>query len=454
MTGRRGVPIRFRLALMFTALFIALLAATAAWVFVQLGSALRSGLDQSLADQAAVAVGGSDDEGIDLEDGDREGTALPSGERPTQLFAADGRLLDASDGSPRTALLEPRDVQQVLHAGTSTRERVLDDEPYRVLGVAVPGGEDAAVVAVAADLEAVGDAQEALVAALVPVGLVVASLAGVAGWWLAARGLSPVDRMTAEAAEITVGDLDRRLTVPATRDEVARLGVTVNAMLQRLTVAIERERAFTADASHELRTPLAILRAELELAAGRGAPRDVQRSVASALEETDRLGVLVDDLLVLARADAERLDSRDRIDLGDLAELVVERFRTIAGARGVRLDQRGGAVIVGDRHGLERAVANLVDNGIRHTPPGGAVWITSEPHGEGAVITVSDTGTGVDPALLGRLFERFTRSEASRPRGGAGLGLAIVAAVATAHAGGVEARNRPEGGFEVVLRLA
>ena len=173
----------------------------------------------------------------------------------------------------------------------------------------------------------------------------------------------------------------------------------------------------------------------------------------SALEEIDRLTAVVEDLLLLARADAANaLDHRQVVDLGELASAAVKRFDTVAGARGVTLTASGVATINGDAPAIERALANLLDNALRHTPPGGTVSIVAEPGARGASLVVRDTGPGAEAPTLATLFDRYTRA-APRP-GSAGLGLSIVAAVAASHRGGVRARNLPEGGLEITVELA
>jgi signal transduction histidine kinase len=223
-------------------------------------------------------------------------------------------------------------------------------------------------------------------------------------------------------------------------------------MLERLEAAVARERGFTAEASHELRTPLAILRAEVELARAAAQEPAVQEGLDSALEEIDRLTAVVEDLLLLARADAApALDRRQMVDLGALAAATVARFDTVAAVRGITLTASGSAMVSGDAPAIERALANLLDNAVRHTPTGGAVSILAEPVTHGAILAVRDTGPGVETKALATLFDRFTRA-ASRP-GSAGLGLSIVAAVAASHGGGVRARNLPDGGFEITIEL-
>lgn len=444
--------ISVRLAALFTALFLAVLVALAGVVYVQLGLALRAGIDQSLVDQAAAITGSLREDGGD--DGPTDGASVPgleSSERAVQFIASDGTVLDASGDSPDDRPLLPAALLGVVLDGDVVL-RTLPGAELRVLGVAVDDGPVAAVV-VAAELDRVTEPQAAFLAVLIPAGVGAALAAGGLGWVVARRGLRPIDRIVAEAAAINAGALRRRLPVPDTHDEVARLGTTLNAMLERLTAAIERQREFTADASHELRTPLAILRAQVELLRDRAAEPELRAALDSSLEEADRLGVLVEDLLVLARADADRIDTTERVDLGDLAALVAGRFRVVADREGLELRAHGAAVVRGDRRSLDRALSNLLDNAVRHTPPGGRVEIRTQADGSGARVTVADTGPGVDPRIADRLFDRFTRADAARTRGGAGLGLAIVAAVVQAHGGSVTAHNPAEGGLRVEMSL-
>jgi signal transduction histidine kinase len=223
-------------------------------------------------------------------------------------------------------------------------------------------------------------------------------------------------------------------------------------MLERLDAVVRHEREFIADASHELRTPLAIARVEIELVREGLVSESRRQGLTSALEEIDRLAAVVEDLILLARADnGAVLDRPQAIDLGALAATTIKRFATVAAAHRINLAANGAAHVTGDPPAIERALANLVDNALRHTPDGGTIEVAVQQRAEGGALVVRDTGTGVDPDLLGTVFDRFTRSK-SRP-GGAGLGLSIVAAVAASHGGGVTARNLPGGGLEVTLAV-
>jgi signal transduction histidine kinase len=229
-------------------------------------------------------------------------------------------------------------------------------------------------------------------------------------------------------------------------------------MLGRLQTALERERRFVDDASHELRTPLANLQAELDLALRRSRTVDeLEVALRSASEETERLARLAEDLLVLARATEGRLPTRrEDVDVATLVREVVRAFASRAAERGVLLDERadGSTTSRIDPLRLRQALGNLLDNAIRHTPRDGRVTVALGRRDGAVVLSVTDTGPGFSDAFLAHPFEPFGRDDAPRGRpDGPGLGLAIVRAVAEAHGGSVEARNRAGGGAEVVLRL-
>jgi signal transduction histidine kinase len=244
--------------------------------------------------------------------------------------------------------------------------------------------------------------------------------------------------------------------VPDTDDEIARLGETLNDLLARLESARERERRFVADASHELRTPLALLRSELELAQRRPRSREeLESALASAAEETERLSRLADDLLVLARADADGLAlRREELRVRDLAERVGSRFerRASESGRTVDIGAPSGLEVVGDGARLEQALANLVDNALRHGE--GDVRIAARADNGSVELHVLDEGAGFDDDFAAQAFERFSRADEARGNGGAGLGLAIVQAIAQAHGGTSFARNRDDrAGADVWLVL-
>jgi two-component system, OmpR family, sensor kinase len=300
-------------------------------------------------------------------------------------------------------------------------------------------------------LEARDDAVDQLRAQLLVAGPVALLLASLAGYLTAAGALRPVVRMTRRAGDIDAATPGARLPVPRARDEIRELGTTLNGMLDRIAAAFARERAFVADASHELRTPLAILRAELDLALRTArTPAEYRAAVASAGEEADRLGLLADDLLVLARADQGQLPVRpEPVALGPLLAATAGRFATRAQAHGIALEVLPPEVetVAADPLRLGQALGNLVDNALRHAAT--TVVLTAERDGDAVALVVRDDGPGFPPGFAERAFDRFARAEGGT--GGAGLGLAIVAAIAEAHGGRATARTHPAGGAEVRL---
>ena len=303
------------------------------------------------------------------------------------------------------------------------------------------------------------EALDRLLGLLVVVAPLAATLAAVVGWVVAAAALRPVARMRRESEAISGSEPSRRLDVPATRDELAELGASLNRMLDRLEAALQRERRFVDDASHELRTPLANLKVELELALRRSrTPDELEAALRSAAVETDRLTSLAEDLLVLARAADGRLPiRRNDVELGPLVGDVVKRFAGRADERGIALATSGhldGTARV-DEARLRQALGNLIENALIHTPPGGRITVGLTRSDGSVLIAVADTGDGFPPGFLDHAFEPFSRADAARSldRGGTGLGLAIVRVVAEGHGGSVEARNTPGGGATVELTL-
>ena len=228
--------------------------------------------------------------------------------------------------------------------------------------------------------------------------------------------------------------------------------MTLNAMLARIDAAFDRERAFTADASHELRTPLSTLKAEVDLALDGSRPRaELEAALRSAAVEIDRLVRLSEDLLVLARADERRLSvSVAPVDLGDLADRVTGRFAQQAAAQGRRLETDAeGVRVAADPLRLEQLLSNLIDNALRHGA--GAVGVRVVRRDGAVELHVTDEGAGFEDGIQATAFDRFAKGASNRP--GAGLGLAIVAAIAQAHGGTAHAANRPGGGADVWVSL-
>jgi signal transduction histidine kinase len=285
-----------------------------------------------------------------------------------------------------------------------------------------------------------------------PVALLLASLAG---YIVAFGALRPVEAMRRRAAAISAAEPQQRLPLPEAHDELHRLGETLNEMLGRLEVALERERAFVDDASHELRTPLALHKTELELALRYAKTEEEWRAaITSAIEEVDRLSALAEDLLVLARSEEGKLALHLRtVRVSDLLGGVRERFaaRIDGSGRSLVVEPADGLTIDGDPVRLEQALTNLVENAIEHG--GGEITIRASRAAGDLEIHVEDRGPGFPPDFLDRAFERFSRPDQARGGDGTGLGLAIVEAIARAHRGSAHAANRDGAGADVWIEL-
>ena len=298
---------------------------------------------------------------------------------------------------------------------------------------------DIRVVIQIARPEAPMRAQMRDLAVLLALGVPLAVLvAGVGGYMLARRALAPIERMTEHARTITAERLNDRLPVANAEDEMGRLAAVFNQTLGRLEQSFEQMRRFTADVSHQLRTPLTAIRSvgEVGLRAGHRDESEYRAIIASMLEETDRLAVLVNRLLTLSRAEMRQLVSRESVNLRDLAEDVVGHLGVLAEEKGQSLsvDAAGVPTAIGDRVVLRQALVNLVDNAIKFTPPGGAVHIRVAELNGSAVVDVTDTGPGIPDEVKPRIFDRFYRGDAAA-EAGTGLGLSIAKGAVEANGG-------------------
>ncbi len=282
------------------------------------------------------------------------------------------------------------------------------------------------------------------------------------GLLLANQALFPVDRLTRAAEEIEAGDLAKRVQVPAKMDELGRLAVTFNRMIARLQAAFERQRQFTADASHELRTPLAVMRGDIEIALRRERKPEEYRSVlTSNLEEIIRLSRLVEDLLMLARADAgQTLLQCEPLALDELCAQVIEYLTPLAEDKGQRLlytpPNTVPLQVNGDAQRLKQLLLNLLDNAIKYTPADGTIRLQLTQEDPHAVLSVSDTGRGIPEEDLPHIFERFfrhSRSTSDKTVQGFGLGLAIVKWIVDSHGGKIIAESALDKGTQFTVQL-
>ncbi|GHB42750.1 two-component sensor histidine kinase [Streptomyces viridiviolaceus] len=363
--------------------------------------------------------------------------------------AATGGRDDADDGDDdddSKESLEPGEIGGLARVGDGSATIDGDTEDYRFAGVPVETRDKGTLTVYAgAPLSAEhGAVNTALTAMLIGFPLLLAVVAGVT-WLVTRRALRPVEGIRREMAAITASeDLARRVPVPDTHDEVARLALTTNETLAALEASVERQRRFVADASHELRSPIASLRTQLEVAAAHPGLLDLD----GAVEDTVRLQRLAADLLLLARLDAGERPADARVDLAALAR------EEAAGRAGVTVRaQDADVAAAGSRGQLGRVLGNLLDNAQRHARS--AVEVSVRREGDLAVVGVADDGEGVPAADRERIFERFVRLDAARSRddGGAGLGLAIARDVAVRHGGTLTVRDAPAGGALFELRL-
>ncbi len=343
---------------------------------------------------------------------------------------------------------------------------------WRVLVAALP--RDPGAVTVATSLDDVDSTVGRLQRINLVVSLLVLAALGLLGYAVVRRSLRQLVEVEATAGAIAAGDLSRRVPNAGERTEVGRLATALNAMLARIESAFsaqrasesraraseERMRRFVADASHELRTPLTSIRgfAELYRQGAVPEPTAMSRVMRRIESEATRMGLLVEDLLLLARLDQQRPLERAPVDLLGLAADAVQDARAISPDHPASLEvatEDVPPVVLGDDARLRQVVANLVSNAVRHTPPGTAITVTVATAGEDAVLSVLDTGPGLGQEDAARAFERFYRADAARTRahGGTGLGLSIVAALVAAHGGTVDLDTAPGAGARFTVRL-
>lgn len=452
------LPIRLRLTLAFALAMAVVIAATGAFLYYSLSSSLNETIDEELEARAAEATGPAAQGEFNLGAGPAIGIS-DEDERFVQVLDREGRIVDATPTVGEQPVLGPGELARASTEGAFSLERneISGIEgSARLLVVPFDGPDGRLVLVAGTSLEERDEAVREFLLALLVVAPAVLVLASLLGYGLATAALRPVESMQAEATAISAAEPGRRLPLPRSRDEVFRLGQTLNAMLERLEGAIERERSFVADASHELRTPLALLKAELELALRRPRSREeLEEALRSAAAESDRLARLAEDLLVLARTDQGRLPLRRApLSAGVILANVAERFRPEAEREGrsIEVDSPNGLDVVGDALRLEQALGNLVDNALRHG--GGGVLLRAVDSDARIELHVTDEGGGFTPEFFAHAFERFSRADEARSGGGAGLGLAIVRVIAGAHGGSAHAANREGGGADVWVSLS
>ena len=434
---RRTASVRLRAAV-GSVVVVGIAAIIGAFAFVGLlSSSLTDGV-ATRASQDATDIGEQLDE---LEEPD-----LPDfdDERLVQLFTATGELADASDGAESVVL--PRGTEEApgrfsLDGDTYlvvSEDFDIDDVEYEVRA-----GHSLA------DAESAVAAASALLLVAVPVLLLIV---GATTWLIVGRALSPVERIRRQVSAIEASDLQERVAVPGTGDEVSRLAATMNGMLARLERSHRTQRQFVSDASHELRSPIASIRQYAELAIDHPERADDIKLAANVLAEGMRLQDLVESLLLLTRLDESGPGVLKPVDLDDIALAEGRRLRDTTV---LHIDTTGvtAARARGDERMLSRVLRNLADNAARHAHE--RLAISVEQRGARVLVVVDDDGPGIAESDRGRVFERFVRLDDGRARdsGGSGLGLAIVADIVRAHGGTVAVGTSSLGGARFSVEL-
>jgi two-component system, OmpR family, sensor kinase len=430
------LPIRTRLTTAFAAAMLLVLVGAALFVYLRQRADLTETIDHGLDRRSDDVAGLIRRSGTDAaERGD--GRLTDPEDSFVQLLTPNGSRVDGTRAVTSPALSR-------ADAGDASREamRFEADVPgiegeARLLARPVTANGRTHVLVVGVSL---ADREETLSSLRrsfligVPIAVLLASAIG---YWLASAGLAPVEAMRRRARRVSLARRGERLPLPPARDEIRRLGETLNEMLARLEDSFERERRFVADASHELRTPLAVLKAELEAAIRLGATDpEVREALTVALEEVDHLAQLADDLLLIARAaDGQLPVQPEPVGVRDFLDRTRQRFadRAVQQGRAITVSAPDAAQLHVDPLRARQALGNLVDNALRHG--GGAIRLSAERANGEIEMQVSDEGPGFSPDLAPHAFERFARDGADGGRNGAGLGLAIVQAIAEAHGG-------------------
>jgi signal transduction histidine kinase len=375
-----------------------------------------------------------------------------------QVLGTDGSVLERSAALAGSTL--PVKEQTLLRAGEGAEvfeSVLLDRQQMRVFTTAMVSDEEfLGYLQVARPLQPPLDALATLRTTLLGAGAMLLVVSMFVAWLLAGYSLRPIGRITQAARAVALsGRLDSRLTPVATRDELARLVETFNAMMDRLEGAFTAQRRFVADASHELRTPLTTIRGNLELLRRSGAVRDPEMGDAleDVIGETERMARLVQGLLALARADAGQKLELQPIQLDELAHSVYREVQLLAGGVAIRLSRVDPVEVIGDADALKQLLLILAENGVKYTPPGGAVTLSVVYDQSDVVLSVQDTGPGIPPDVKPHIFERFYRAPTARSQGGTGLGLAIAQWIASEHGVQIVAESEPGSGTTFSVRM-
>ncbi len=379
--------------------------------------------------------------------------ALPGEESSVvQVVNAAGIVISSSENIAGEPPISDRRPLTSSELSFVARVNALDArDPMRVVATQASTPSGPVVVYAAENLERSEDTVREVTAVLAGALPLLVVFVGGLSWWAVGRALRPVQAITETMADITATDLHRRVPVNHSGDEISHLASTVNATLERLDIAVERQRRFVADASHELRGPLAALRADLEISLAHPDRTDWPTTARDSLSDVERLQTLTEDLLVLARLDETRRNNHQPVDLANLIREQAAHLRRVD--IDVELDLGSDLVVEGDRDQLRRMLRNLLANAEQHTTS--RIEVHASRSGHDVCVTISDDGPGIPAADRSRVFERFVRLDDARTRdtGGTGLGLAIVQNIVHAHHGRVTIQDAEPTGASFTVAL-
>ncbi len=417
-----------RLTLWYSLVLLAGLALFASGIWVVITYSLRAALDESLEAQMQGVT-----------------TVLQSEYQPGRPDHLREELSEYAEAAPEGRWIEVRGARGETSLEGAAPANARD---YRWLSRDIQVQGQSFRVRVAAPLESTELTLRRLRDVLLWAAPLVLLIGSLGGYWMSRRALRPVDAITRAAKSIGIENLSERLDVPAAGDELARLAETWNGMLARLEAAVKRLGKFTADASHELRTPVTLIRATAELTLRRErSPETYREALRQIIEESDRTARLIEDLLVLARADAGLAAlPLDRLELTPLVRDICAQGQILAGDRQLEISAEvpeQPVYVEANDPELRRLLLLLLDNAVKYTPAGGRITVSVTHDPSGPAVTVRDTGIGIPDTALPHVFERFYRVDESRNRqaGGAGLGLSIAQWIADRHHAKLEAES-------------
>ena len=459
------LTLRSRLTLLYAAVFGVLLVATSIVFYRVLAYQLDADVSASLSELTTGLHGylkfGNPIPAVVFDPTDpAEAAFVEEATRYYQVFnASTGQLLVQSDAmTPLGLEFSPPEVRQFQEQRRNFDVNTDFGRLRLSNSVLAPGNGRSYLLQVGVSLVPIDRALERFLFLLltgVPAGLIVTFAIG---RWMARFALTPLSRVAESARTINIEDLSRRIPVRGARDELDNVATAFNDTLDRLEHAIGEMRQFSTALAHELRTPLAALRGDIEMAMLQPAGEGLRQRFASQLEEIDSLKRLIDQILVVAQAEAGQIPlAAAPVDLGTLAASLVEQIEPVAQSRAIAMqcNHADDVVVQGDAEWLKRLVLNLLDNAIKFTPNGGQVVVDVSRMGAVARLAVRDTGIGIDPEVQPRIFERFFRADPARSRGveGVGLGLSLAKWIVDRHHGRIEVTSQPGQGSTFTISL-